>query len=192
MGERGRERKRKRESAEGVERERNKKRDIHSGLTNQRERQTRGGGILKGSHGHSAKVKERYRNEGRRTTDRRRRKKTRMGTMCTSELAGNPAGDAMATAAGSFLTLVPLFSTPDRELPSIGLRINPPVPPLLDFDPERRREMILQVYDRATIRWNFLRVSKRALLPFPCPVILTCTQQRWLDRFFYCIFVSFA
>lgn len=125
------------------ERERDKKRDIHSRLTNQREREEEEGGILKGSQGQSAKVKERHRNGGRWTADRRRRRRRGMKekqpwkeTMCTSELGENPAGDA----TGSFLPLVPLFSSSDsdNELSSMGLppllclrRVNPPVPPRL-------------------------------------------------------------
>lgn len=57
-------------------------------------------------------------------------------TMCTSELGENPADDAMGIPTGSFLPLVPLFSTSDSdsELSSMGL--SPPVsaelkPPLL-------------------------------------------------------------
>lgn len=44
-------------------------------------------------------------------------------TMCTSELGENPADDAMGIPTGSFLPLVPLFSTSDSdsELSSMGL-----------------------------------------------------------------------
>lgn len=91
-------------------------------------------------------------------------KKPGKETMCTSELGENPADDAMGIPAGSFLPLVPLFSTSDSdsELSSMVLshtlslslclsrlrRINPPIRPRLqktqshaDFnfnvDPER-------------------------------------------------------
>lgn len=87
------------------------------------------GGFLKGSQGQSAKVKERYRNEGRWTIDRGKKKQWKE-TMCTSELGENPADDAMGIPTSSFLPLVPLFSTSDSdsELSSMGLRMNPRVP----------------------------------------------------------------
>lgn len=42
-------------------------------------------------------------------------KKPGKETMCTSELGENPADDAMGIPAGSFLPLVPLFSTSDSD-----------------------------------------------------------------------------
>lgn len=42
-------------------------------------------------------------------------KKPGKETMCTSELGENPAADAMGIPAGSFLPLVPLFSTSDSD-----------------------------------------------------------------------------
>lgn len=59
-------------------RERDKKRGTFTPVWRIRERGRRGG-ILKGSQGQSAKVKERHRNEGRWTTDRGRRRRSMEG-----------------------------------------------------------------------------------------------------------------
>lgn len=122
---------------EGVEKERDKKEghSLSSDESERERRRRRRGGILKGSQGQSAKVKERHRNG---PVDQW--KKQWKETMCTSDLGENPADDAMGIPTGSFLPLVPLFSTSDSEseLSSMGLlslfrlrRINPPVPPQL-------------------------------------------------------------
>lgn len=116
---------------EGVEKERDKKRDIHSRLANQREGE---------EGGHFKRVPGPERKSERKTgmEVNQWKKKPWKETMFTSDLGENPADDAMGIPTGSFLPLVPLFSTSDSdsELSSMGLlsllllrRFNPPVHP---------------------------------------------------------------
>lgn len=88
---------------------------------------------------------------------RQGKKKPGNETLFTSELGENPTDDAMGIPTGSFLPLIPLFSTSDsdNELSSMGLlclrRNNPLVPSstpspksrrlTFNFDPEIRRKI---------------------------------------------------
>lgn len=145
-----------------MEREREKKRDIHSRLTNQREREEGWGGILKGSQGQSAKVKERYRNEGRWTIDRRRRRYGRK--QCAPLNWVKIQQTTLWVFRPAHFYRSPLCfppQTPTTSCPPWVLRMNPRVRPRLQKNPKAtpanfklltRRDgekKIPKVYDRA-------------------------------------------